>query len=62
MPQVALKFVLSHPAVSTVIPGIRSIQNAEANAAISELEDLPVELLHRLRRHAWRRGVWYSGK
>jgi len=60
--EVALKFALAHPAVSTVIPGIRSPQQAEWNAAASEKPDLPADLLVRLRRHRWLRGVWYSGK
>jgi len=60
--QAALKFVLAHPAVSTVIPGIRSVTQAEANCGVSDLPDLPPDLLVRLRRHNWRRGVWYGGK
>ncbi len=59
---VALKFALAHPAVSTVIPGIRSPQQAEWNVSASEKADLPAALLARLRRHHWLRGVWYSGK
>lgn len=59
---VALKFALAHPAVSSVIPGIRSPQQAQRNAAVSDKPDLPEALLLRLRRHRWLRGVWYSGK
>jgi len=62
LPQVAIKFALSHPAVSTVIPGIRNRAQAEANAAVSGLPDLPDELLVRLRKHNWRRAFWYEGK
>jgi aryl-alcohol dehydrogenase-like predicted oxidoreductase len=60
--EVALKFALAHPAVSTVIPGIRSPQQAQWNTAASDKPDLPDDLLVRLRRHRWLRGVWYSGK
>ena len=60
--QTALKFVLAHPAVSTVIPGIRSVAQAEANCGVSDLPNLPADLLVLLRRHNWRRGVWYGGK
>jgi aryl-alcohol dehydrogenase-like predicted oxidoreductase len=60
--QVALKFILAHPAVSTVIPGMRNPRQAEANIAASDLPDLPDELIKRLRKHAWRRGFWYAGK
>lgn len=62
MPQTALKFVLSHPAVSLVIPGIRTIAQAEANCGVSDLADLPADLMTKLRGHNWRRGIWYSGK
>ncbi len=62
LPQAALKFVLAHPAVSTVIPGIRSVAQAEANCAVSDLPDLPGDLLARLQRHNWRRSIWYGGK
>ena len=62
MAQAALKFVLAHPAVSTVIPGIRNPAQAEANCAASDLPDLAPDLLEKLRRHNWRRGFWYGGK
>lgn len=60
--QVALKFALAHPAVSTVIPGIRNIAQAEANTAVSDLPPLSDELLLKLQKHNWQRGFWYSGK
>jgi aryl-alcohol dehydrogenase-like predicted oxidoreductase len=60
--QAALKFVLAHPAVSTVIPGIRNVAQADANCGVSDLPALPADLLTRLHRHNWRRGVWYGGK
>jgi aryl-alcohol dehydrogenase-like predicted oxidoreductase len=60
--QTALKFVLAHSAVSTVIPGIRNVAQADANCGVSDLPVLPEELLIRLRRHNWRRGIWYGGK
>ncbi len=62
MPQAALKFVLSHPSVSTVIPGIRSIAQAEANCGVSDLPAMPISLQHKLHRHNWRRAFWYGGK
>ena len=62
MPQVALQFALAHPAVSTVIPGIRNTGQAIANTAVSDLPPLPDQVLHRLHEHAWLRGFWYSGK
>lgn len=62
LPQAALKFVLAHPAVSTVIPGIRNVAQAEANCAVSDLAPMPDALLQKLHRHNWRRGFWYAGK
>jgi aryl-alcohol dehydrogenase-like predicted oxidoreductase len=62
MAHVALKFVLSQPAVSTVIPGIRNVRQAKMNAEVSNLPDLPEFLLPKLRKHAWRRSFWYAGK
>jgi aryl-alcohol dehydrogenase-like predicted oxidoreductase len=62
LPQAALQFVLAHPAVSTVIPGIRRVAQAEANCAVADLPPLPPDLLVKLRRHNWHRGIWYGGK
>ncbi len=50
---IALRWVLSQPAVSTVIPGMRQVKNVEANLAVSNLGPLPAEILARLARHAW---------
>ena len=62
MPEVALKFVLAHPAVSTVIPGMRRVSQAEANCAVSDKPDLDADLLETLRGHRWNRAFWYTGK
>jgi len=62
MPQIALLFALAHPAVSTIIPGIRSVAQAEANVAAADLPPLSEAQLARLRQHAWMRGFWYGGK
>lgn len=62
MPELALKFALTHETVSTVIPGIRNKQQAIMNTAVSDLPDLSEEMLIRLREHSWNRGFWYGGK
>ena len=62
LPEAALKFALAHPAVSTIIPGIRSVQQAEANVRASELADFTPEMLDRLHKHNWLRGIWYTSK
>ena len=58
LPGIALRFCLSHPAVSTVIPGMRSVRNAEANCAAPDQGPLPAETLAILRRHAWDRNFY----
>jgi aryl-alcohol dehydrogenase-like predicted oxidoreductase len=62
MPELALKFALSHKAVSTVIPGIRNRKQALMNTAVSELPELNEDIRLRLREHSWNRGFWYGGK
>jgi len=62
MAEAAIKFALAHPAVSTVIPGMRSQAQAEANCRVSDLPDLSPELLKTLQKHNWRRAFWYGGK
>ena len=62
LPEVAIQFALAHPAVSTVIPGIRSVAQAEANCSVSDKAGLDEDLLQRLRRHYWLRAFWYAGK
>ncbi len=59
---VAIKFALAHGGVSTVIPGIRNVNQAELNTTACEKPDLPETVLERLRRHNWLRAFWYSGK
>ncbi len=49
---IALRFCLSHPAVSTVIPGMRTVRHAESNCAPLR-PGAPAETLAILKRHAW---------
>jgi aryl-alcohol dehydrogenase-like predicted oxidoreductase len=56
--QIALRFCLSHPAVSTVIPGMRRVRNVESNCAVSEKGPLPDNVREVLRRHAWDRNFY----
>jgi aryl-alcohol dehydrogenase-like predicted oxidoreductase len=55
MPEMALRFVLSHPDVATVIPGMRKERHVRANLAVSDAGTLPAELLTELRAHRWDR-------
>ncbi len=58
--QAALKFVLAHPAVSTLISGIRNETQAMANLGASDLPDLSPQLLEKLRKHNWLRANWHG--
>jgi aryl-alcohol dehydrogenase-like predicted oxidoreductase len=53
LPEIALRFCLSHPAVSTVIPGMRAARHVESNCEAPEKGSLPEQTLQILRRHAW---------
>jgi aryl-alcohol dehydrogenase-like predicted oxidoreductase len=55
MAELALRFILSNPDVSTVIPGMRKARNVESNTAAGEAGPLPPELIARLRGHRWDR-------
>jgi aryl-alcohol dehydrogenase-like predicted oxidoreductase len=54
----ALRFVLASPAVSTVIPGMRTVRNVERNTAVSDGRPLPADLLAILARHRWERNFY----
>jgi aryl-alcohol dehydrogenase-like predicted oxidoreductase len=58
---VALRFCLTHPAVSTVIPGMRSVRNVESNAAAVDAGPLDSAVLERLRPHRWVRSFYFGG-
>ena len=58
LPAIALRFCLSHPAVSTAIPGMRSIQSVEANVMASGQGPLPTGVIEILRRHTWDRDFY----
>ena len=55
MAEVALRFILNEPAVSTIIPGMRKIKNVEANTGASAAGPLAAELHNKLRAHRWDR-------
>jgi len=55
LPELALRFILHHPAVSTTIPGMRKLRNVDRNIAASDGAPLPPRLLDALRAHRWDR-------
>jgi len=56
--QAALKFCLSHPAVSTVIPGMRRNSHVEENVRAADGRYFDAALLAALRAHAWVRNFY----
>jgi len=58
MPELALQFCLSDPAVSTVIPGMRNPKHVTANTAVSDRGALPPETMAKLRNHRWVRNYY----
>lgn len=58
--EIALRFVLSHSAVSTVIPGMRSVRNVERNMSVGDGKGLPADQLAKLAKHRWVRN-FYAG-
>ncbi len=54
----ALRFCLHHPAVSSVLPGMRKIKNLEANLSASDVRLSP-ETIEALRAHNWEHGWVY---
>jgi aryl-alcohol dehydrogenase-like predicted oxidoreductase len=55
MPEMALRFILSNPDVSTAIPGMRKLHHVEQNIATSDDGPLDPELIEQLRAHRWDR-------
>jgi aryl-alcohol dehydrogenase-like predicted oxidoreductase len=57
LPDMALRFVLSNPVVSTTIVGIRTQDHLQEDFRASDGKGLPAELINRLRLHRWDRKV-----
>jgi aryl-alcohol dehydrogenase-like predicted oxidoreductase len=55
LPELALRFILAHPVVSTTIPGMRKLAHVDRNLGASDGRPLPPRLLDALRAHRWDR-------
>ena len=55
MPELALRWILAEPAVSTIIPGMRKLNHVEANLASSDGRTLEPVLMEQLKAHRWDR-------
>ena len=53
--ELALRFILSEPTVTTLIAGMRSAEHVRANLAVSDKGPLPAGLIAKLRAHRWDR-------
>jgi aryl-alcohol dehydrogenase-like predicted oxidoreductase len=55
LPEMALRFILSNPVVSTVIIGMRKPEHVRQNLAVSDAGALDAALLEELKKHRWDR-------
>jgi len=55
LPELALRYILEHPAVTTTIPGMRKARHVERNLTVSDGRRLPADLMTALRTHRWDR-------
>jgi len=55
LPEAAMRFCISHPAVNAVIPGMRRVAHVRANVEAVGRGPLPPETLRLLRAHRWDR-------
>jgi aryl-alcohol dehydrogenase-like predicted oxidoreductase len=55
MPEMALRFILGEPTVSTIIPGMRKPLHAETNIKTSDAGPLDPDLMKKLEAHRWDR-------
>jgi aryl-alcohol dehydrogenase-like predicted oxidoreductase len=55
LPELALRFILEHPAVSTTIPGMRKAHHVDQNTAVSDAARLDPAVVAALRAHRWDR-------
>jgi aryl-alcohol dehydrogenase-like predicted oxidoreductase len=55
LPEVALRWILANPAVSTIIPGMRKPTHVRSNLSASDAGPLSPSLMQELKRHRWDR-------
>lgn len=58
LPEAALRFCQSHPAVATVLAGMRQEKHVRANALASDKGPLSDAALERLKEHTWPHNFW----
>ena len=55
LPEVALRWILANPAVSTIIPGMRKPTHVRSSLSASDAGPLSPSLMQELKRHRWDR-------
>jgi aryl-alcohol dehydrogenase-like predicted oxidoreductase len=58
LPELALRYCLAQPAVSTVIPGMRTRKHVMSNCSVSDGRRLSEKLLATLKQHAWQKNFY----
>ena len=58
LPETALRFSVSHPAVSTAIPGMRQRRNVEQNLGTLAKGLLTDDVRQLLKAHAWTKNFY----
>ncbi len=58
LPELALRYLLSFPEVSSVIPGTRKVKNVDANVGVSDGRILSPNLMAELKKHTWERNFY----
>lgn len=56
--EAAIRFVLSDKRVSTLIPGMKNLDEVNRNVALSDGAEFPEELKQELRKHLWVRDYY----
>ncbi|MGB7133800.1 MAG: aldo/keto reductase [Acidobacteriaceae bacterium] len=55
LPEMALRFILGQPAVSTIIVGMRKAEHVRENLGLSDAGGLDAKVIEELRKHRWER-------
>jgi aryl-alcohol dehydrogenase-like predicted oxidoreductase len=56
--EIALRYTITPPAVTSTIPGMRTVRNVERNAAVSDKGPLDAATTKIIQRHAWNRNFY----
>jgi aryl-alcohol dehydrogenase-like predicted oxidoreductase len=55
LPELAIRFILSNPVVSTIIVGMRKEEHVRGNLALSDAAALDADVILKMRKHRWDR-------